>query len=85
LDEPFAGVDPIAVEELQKIILNLKTKNIGVLITDQNVHELLEITDRAYIIYEGNVLIQGTSSEIIAHELDRERFLGDKFTLRRDA
>jgi lipopolysaccharide export system ATP-binding protein len=82
LDEPFAGVDPIAVEDLQKIIANLRIRNIGVLITDHNVHETLEITDRAYIIYEGNILIQGTPSEIIDHQLARQKFLGEKFKLR---
>jgi len=84
LDEPFAGVDPIAVEELQRVVATLKTKNIGVLITDHNVHETLEITDRAYIIYEGNILIHGTPTEIINHQLARERFLGEKFKMRGD-
>jgi len=82
LDEPFAGIDPIAVEELQRIIVALKTKNIGVLITDHNVHETLEITDRAYVIYEGEILIQGTPKEIASHHSARQIFLGEKFKLR---
>ena len=82
LDEPFAGVDPIAVEDLQKIIGELKHKNVGVLITDHNVHETLSITDRAYIIYEGNVLIEGTPDMIVHHNLAREIFLGENFKLR---
>jgi len=82
LDEPFAGVDPIAVEDLQRIVGSLKTKNIGVLITDHNVHETLEITDRAYIIHEGKILIEGTPREIASHPSARRMFLGEKFTLR---
>ena len=82
LDEPFAGVDPIAVEDLQKIVADLKHKNVGVLITDHNVHETLSITDRAYIIYEGQVLIEGTPETIIHHDLARKIFLGEKFKLR---
>jgi len=82
LDEPFAGVDPIAVEQLQSIVARLREKNIGVLITDHNVHETLEITDRAYIIYDGRILVQGTPQEIIRHEEAREFFLGERFKLR---
>ena len=82
LDEPFAGVDPIAVEDLQRIVAELKHKNVGVLITDHNVHETLTITDRAYIIYEGRVLIEGTPTEIVHHSLAREIFLGKQFKLR---
>jgi lipopolysaccharide export system ATP-binding protein len=82
LDEPFAGVDPIAVEELQKLVHRLKEEKVGVLITDHNVHETLEITDRAYIIYEGKILVQGNPQEIISHERAREIFLGEKFHLR---
>lgn len=82
LDEPFAGIDPIAVNELQHIIARLKEKNVGVLITDHNVHETLEITDRAYIINQGEILIQGTPIEIEQNQLARKLFLGDKFHLR---
>jgi len=82
LDEPFAGVDPIAVEDLQKIVAALKKKNVGVVITDHNVHETLEITDRAYIIYEGKILMHGTPSEIANHKLARQTFLGETFKLR---
>jgi lipopolysaccharide export system ATP-binding protein len=82
LDEPFAGVDPIAVEDLQRIVAELKHKNVGVLITDHNVHETLIIIDRAYIIYEGRVLIEGTPDTIVHHNLARKIFLGEKFKLR---
>jgi lipopolysaccharide export system ATP-binding protein len=82
LDEPFAGVDPIAVEELQAIVGNLKAKNVGVLITDHNVHETLEITDRAYIIDEGTILAEGTPAELTKNELVRKVFLGQRFRLR---
>ena len=82
LDEPFAGVDPIAVEDLQGIVRTLKTKNIGVLITDHNVHETLEITDSAYVIFEGNILVCGTPKEIADHHSARQIFLGEKFKLR---
>lgn len=82
LDEPFAGVDPIAVEEIQRIIQNLKSKNIGVLITDHNVHETLSITDRAYLLFEGRILKAGTA-EFLANDKDaRKLYLGDKFELR---
>jgi len=83
LDEPFAGIDPIAVEEIQNIVARLKQKNIGVLITDHNVHETLAITDRAYIIFEGRILIQGDSLTIAGDEKAREIFLGENFTLHR--
>jgi len=83
LDEPFAGVDPIAVEEIQRIIYELKSKNIGVLITDHNVHETLSITDRAYLLFEGKVLKSGTA-EFLANDDDaRKLYLGDKFKLDR--
>ena len=79
LDEPFAGVDPIAVEEIQKIIAHLKTKNIGVLITDHNVKSTLEIVDRAYIIFEGRVLIEGKPSEIVNNKTVKTFYLGQNF------
>jgi len=82
LDEPFAGVDPIAVEYLQKIVETLKDKHIGVLITDHNVHETLEIADRAYVIAEGQILIQGTPNDIAYDETVRKVFLGQQFKLR---
>ncbi|HEY5599810.1 MAG TPA: LPS export ABC transporter ATP-binding protein [Candidatus Manganitrophaceae bacterium] len=81
LDEPFAGIDPIVVMDIQKIIFHLKRKGIGVLITDHNVQETLEITDRAYIIYEGSILISGTSSEIASNPQARAIYLGDRFRL----
>ena len=79
LDEPFAGVDPIAVEDLQRIVAKLKTMNIGVLLTDHNVHETLEIADRVYIISEGKVLLHGTPSEIAQSDLAHKVFLGERF------
>jgi len=79
LDEPFAGIDPIVVLEIQKIIFHLKQKGIGVLITDHNVQETLEITDRAYIIHQGEILISGTSSEIANSPKARAIYLGDRF------
>lgn len=83
LDEPFVGVDPIAVEDIQKIILGLKDRNIGVLITDHNVHETLSITDRSYLMFEGNILKAG-SSEYLANDDDAKRlYLGDSFRLDR--
>jgi lipopolysaccharide export system ATP-binding protein len=82
LDEPFAGVDPIAVEELQAIVSRLKTKNVGVLITDHNVHETLEIADRAYVISAGEILVHGTPEEITQDEIARKVFLGQQFKLR---
>jgi len=83
LDEPFVGVDPIAVEDIQKIVVSLKNKNIGVLITDHNVHETLSITDRSYLMFEGNILKSGTS-EFLANDEDARRlYLGDSFRLNR--
>ncbi len=83
LDEPFAGVDPIAVEDIQNIVAHLKDKNIGVLITDHNVHETLSITDRSYLLFEGRVLKSGTSEELAQDEQVRKVYLGEKFELRR--
>jgi len=83
LDEPFAGVDPIAVEDIQSIVAKLKEKNIGILITDHNVHETLTITDRAYLLYEGNVLKTGTAEELAADPKVRKLYLGEKFELRK--
>jgi lipopolysaccharide export system ATP-binding protein len=82
LDEPFAGVDPIAVEDLQRVINNLKNMNIGVLLTDHNVHETLEIVDRAYVITEGKILMHGPPSEVAADPLVRKVFLGERFAFR---
>jgi lipopolysaccharide export system ATP-binding protein len=81
LDEPFTGIDPIARADIQNIIRNLKTHNIGVLITDHNVRETLEITDRAYIIYEGKILISGSANELVNDPQARELYLGEKFKL----
>ena len=83
LDEPFAGVDPIAVEDIQMIVSHLKDKNIGILITDHNVHETLSITDRAYLLFEGKILKQGTSAQLADDEQVRDVYLGKKFELRR--
>lgn len=83
LDEPFAGIDPIAVEEIMRIVFELKNRNIGVLITDHNVHETLSITDRAYIMMEGNIFTSGTAEEIAQVKEVRERYLGETFTLER--
>jgi len=82
LDEPFAGVDPIAVEDIQEIIQTLKKRNIGVLITDHNVHETLTITDRAYLLFEGEILMSGTAEELAANERVRSVYLGKNFELR---
>ena len=82
LDEPFAGVDPIAVEEIQQIVSDLKKRNIGILITDHNVHETLSITDRAYLLYEGKILKSGTSEELVSDEMVRKLYLGRNFELR---
>lgn len=82
LDEPFAGVDPIAVEDIQQIVIKLKEKNIGVLITDHNVHETLTITDRSYLLFEGNILKAGTAEELAADEVVRRVYLGENFELR---
>ena len=83
LDEPFAGFDPIAVEDIQNIVLKLKNKNIGVLITDHNVQETLSITDRAYLIFEGRILKDGTAEELAADEQVRRVYLGQNFELRK--
>ncbi len=83
LDEPFAGVDPIAVEDIQGIVSQLKKRNIGVLITDHNVQETLSITDRAYLLFEGKILKQGTAEELAADETVRKVYLGKNFELRR--
>ncbi|NCC73209.1 MAG: LPS export ABC transporter ATP-binding protein [Sphingobacteriia bacterium] len=83
LDEPFAGVDPIAVEDIQNIVSKLKDKNIGILITDHNVHETLSITDRAYLLFEGSILRSGTAEELAADEHVRRVYLGQNFELRR--
>lgn len=83
LDEPFAGVDPIAVEDIQQIVAKLKEKNIGILITDHNVHETLTITDRAYLLFEGNILKSGTAEELAADEQVRRVYLGKNFELRK--
>lgn len=85
LDEPFAGVDPIAVEDIQGIVSQLKKRNIGVLITDHNVQETLSITDRAYLLFEGRILKQGTAEELAADEQVRKVYLGRNFELRRKA
>ena len=83
LDEPFAGVDPIAVEDIQEIVSGLRAKNIGILITDHNVHETLSITDRAYLLFEGSIMKSGTSEELAEDEEVRRVYLGQKFELRR--
>lgn len=83
LDEPFAGIDPIAVEDIMKIVQRLKEQNIGVLITDHNVHETLSITDRAYILIDGKIYIGGSAEEIVANEEVRKRYLGETFKLER--
>jgi lipopolysaccharide export system ATP-binding protein len=83
LDEPFAGVDPIAVEDIQSVVYALKKKNIGILITDHNVQETLSITDRAYLLFEGSILKSGTAEELAADEVVRKVYLGQNFELRR--
>lgn len=83
LDEPFAGVDPIAVEDIQTIVRHLKDRNIGVLITNHNVHETLSITDRAYLLFEGDILKSGNAEELAADEQVRKLYLGENFELRR--
>lgn len=83
LDEPFAGVDPIAVEEIQSVVYKLKDKNIGILITDHNAPETLSITDRAYLLFEGKILFQGTSEELSENPVVREKYLGRNFMFRR--
>lgn len=83
LDEPFAGVDPIAVQDIQTIVAKLKHKNIGILITDHNVYETLSICDRAYLLFEGKVLFQGTAEQLAENEIVREKYLGKDFVLRK--
>ena len=83
LDEPFAGVDPIAVQDIQQIVAKLKDQNIGILITDHNVHETLSITDRAYMLFEGKVMFQGTAEELADNPVVREKYLGVNFELRK--
>ncbi|MDZ4667118.1 MAG: LPS export ABC transporter ATP-binding protein [bacterium] len=82
LDEPFAGIDPIAVEDIQHIVAKLKHKNIGILITDHNVHETLSIVDRAYLLFEGKILKDGTAQELADDEMVRKVYLGQNFVLR---
>ncbi len=83
LDEPFAGVDPIAVEDIQKVVWKLKYKNIGILITDHNVQETLSITDRAYLLFEGRILFQGSPEELAENKVVREKYLSNSFVLRK--
>lgn len=83
LDEPFAGVDPIAVEDIQHIVWQLKYRNIGILITDHNVHETLNITDRAYLLFEGRILFQGAPEELAENQIVREKYLGTNFILQK--
>ena len=83
LDEPFAGVDPIAVEDIQQIVWRLKDRNIGILITDHNVQETLSITDRAYLLFEGRILFHGTPEELAENKIVREKYLSNSFVLRR--
>jgi len=83
LDEPFAGIDPIAVEDIQQIVATLKNKNIGILITDHNVQETLSITDRAYLMFEGRILKAGTAEELAADQMVRKVYLGQNFVLKK--
>ena len=83
LDEPFAGVDPIAVEDIQSIVKSLKEKNIGILITDHNVHETLRITDRSYLLFEGSIMKQGSAEDLASDEQVRRVYLGQNFELRK--
>lgn len=83
LDEPFAGVDPVAVEDIQAIVYRLKHKNIGILITDHNANETLTITDRAYLLFDGRILFQGTSEELVDNPIVREKYLGRNFVFNR--
>ena len=83
MDEPFAGVDPIAVEDIQKIVSHLKDRNIGVLITDHNVQETLAITDKTYLMFEGKILKEGTPEELAKDEMVRKVYLGKNFELRK--
>ena len=82
LDEPFAGVDPIAVEDIQRIVAKLRERNIGILITDHNVHETLSITNRSYLLYEGKILKSGSSEELVSDDVVRKLYLGENFELR---
>lgn len=82
LDEPLAGIDPVAIADIKNLIYHLKDKNIGVLITDHNVREMLEIVDRTYIIYEGEVLVEGNKEEIISHDVVRRVYLGNDFSIK---
>jgi lipopolysaccharide export system ATP-binding protein len=84
LDEPFAGVDPIAVEDIQSIVSDLRKKNIGILITDHNVQETLSITDRAYLLFEGSILKSGTAEDLANDEQVRKVYLGQNFVLRKN-
>ena len=84
LDEPFAGVDPIAVEDIQYIVWKLKDRNIGILITDHNVEETLCITDRAYLLFEGRILFQGTPEELAENQVVRDKYLTNSFKLRKN-
>jgi len=81
LDEPLAGIDPIAVRDIRELVSHLKDRGIGVLITDHNVRETLDIVDRAYILHDGNVLMEGSPSEIVANQEVRRVYLGDRFSL----
>ena len=83
LDEPFAGVDPIAVEDIQHIVWQLKYRNIGILITDHNVQETLSITDRAYLLFEGRILFRGTPEQLAENKIVREKYLSNSFVLRK--
>jgi lipopolysaccharide export system ATP-binding protein len=83
LDEPFSGIDPIAVNDIQRIVVGLRTRGIGVLITDHNVHETLAITDRSYLLYSGRLLKEGSAEFLAADEEARQIYLGDKFKLDR--
>ena len=83
LDEPFAGVDPIAVEDIQHIVWRLKFRNIGILITDHNVHETLNLTDRAYLLFEGRILFKGTPEELASNKVVKEKYLGTDFVLQK--
>lgn len=83
LDEPFAGVDPIAVEDIQHIVWRLKYRNIGILITDHNVQETLTITDRAYLLFEGKILFQGNPEQLAENQIVKEKYLGTSFVLRK--
>ena len=83
LDEPFAGVDPIAVEEIQRVVYKLKDRNIGILITDHNVDETLAITDRAYLLFEGKILFHGLPEELAANPIVKEKYLTKNFELKK--